>query len=204
MRLPPLAWTVCFAVATVGCASAALAAGSTPVGTTITPLRNDVVVFVAPRATESCQLGQLATGIVAGIPGDTVAVRGKQVLVNGQALTAVPPLGVRTFEAQTVPPGGVFLLGTGAAAACDSRQLGAIPAANVVGYTQAGLDARVDVVQQQLNSRIRAEKYVAGVYFVVVAFFVLWLMIHTGKVSRLQRELAELQDDSRRANHPGV
>jgi hypothetical protein len=162
-------------------------------------VRNDLVVFVSPREKGSCKLGQVATAAVVAIPGETVGMRRKQLLVNGQAVTPLPAVGSQSFATRTVPAGGVFLLGKGAAGACDSRELGAIPTANVVGYTQAGVNARVDAVQQQLNSRIGAEKYVAGVYFVVVAFFVLWLTIHAGKVARLQREVAGLRDDGRAA-----
>jgi hypothetical protein len=54
------------------------------------------------------------------------------------------------------------------------------------------MQARVAVIQQELNNRITAERYVAGVYLLVVAVFLAYLLIHAGKFSRLQRELAEL------------
>ena len=91
-----------------------------------------------------------------------------------------------------IPRHEVFLLGTGGASACDSRLLGPVPSSNLLGFTETGMEARVGVVQRQLDDRITAEKYVAGVYLLIVAFFMLYLMIHAGRFARLERELASL------------
>jgi len=46
--------------------------------------------------------------------------------------------------------------------------------------------------RSDLHDRITAEKYVAGVYALIVTTFFFWVLIHAAKVSRLRRELEQL------------
>ena len=183
----------------VGCAGAAVAAATSPVGGQIRPRVNDSVIFAPPRQVGACKLSEISSARVVAVPGDLVAIRpgrvgGRRVpplFVNKglvSALTgAIQPLAPARIEAHNV-----FLLGTGGASACDSRLLGPVPSSDLVGFTEKGMEAPVGVVQRELDDRITAEKYVAGVYLLIVAFFGLYLMIHAGRFSRLERELASL------------
>jgi hypothetical protein len=193
-------WTFCFASVTLVCAVAAMAAGRSSVGTPVRARDGDAVVFVVPRQTGSCKLGQAATGEVVATRGNVVSVQSSRVggklvpmlFVNKLPIVAIPRVGVQALATTKVPAGQVFLLGTGQTRACDSRAFGTVSTSNLVGYTQAGMEARLAVIQQELSNRITAEKYVAGVYLLVVAVFLAYLLIHAGKLSRLQKELGDL------------
>jgi Signal peptidase, peptidase S26 len=196
VKRPPVLATLVFLAATVLCATAA-AVSSNPTPTSIHPSVGDVVVFVAPRETAACRRGDVASGRVLGLPGDHVASQNvrvgsglrSQLLVNGQPVALLPRIGAQRVASLKVGRDRVFLLG---AAGCDSRVLGTVPRASLVGYTQGALQARVAVVQKQLDDRITGEKYVAAVYALVVAAFLVYLLIHAGRFSRLERELAAL------------
>lgn len=200
VRRPPMVWIVCFALVTLLCAGAAVAAGTSPVGTQVQAHLGDSVVFVVPRQIGMCKLGQVASGQVVGVRGNVISVRNAQIggqrvsglFQNKVLISVVPALGAQSLAASKVPAHELFLLGTGSTRGCDSRVLGPVSKRNVVGFTEAGMSARVGVVQQQLTDRITAEKYVAGVYLLFVAFFFVYLMIHAGRFSRLERELAAL------------
>ena len=160
---------------------------------------NDSVIFVAPRQVGTCRLDQVETGRVVGVGGDLVAVRstpigGRRVpalFVDHEFVSAIPGVEARSFSRTKVPANDVFLLGS--EHRCDSLTVGPVPGANLLGFTEKGMAARVGVVQDELDGRITAEKYVAGVYLLFIAFFMLYLMIHGGRFSRLERELAALR-----------
>ncbi len=192
-------WVVGFACVTLGCACAAVAAARSPVGGGVRAVVNDSVIFVAPRQIGSCRLDQVETGRVVAVGGDRVVVRstligGRRVpalFVNHAFVSAIPRAEVRSFSRTTVPANDVFLLGSGHA--CDSLTVGPVPGASLLGFTEKGMAARVGVVQDELDGRITAEKYVVGVYLLFIAFFMLYLMIHAGRFARLERELAALR-----------
>ena len=198
-RRPVLA-TAVFVVATVACAATA-AVSSTPVGSAVRPVHGDGVVYVVPRRTASCRLGDVATGRVVGLPGDVIATKRvgpaarPRLLVNGGAVATLPPA-ARAVGAFTVGAGRVFVLGAGE---CGSLALGTIPRTSLVGYTQGTLGRHVGEIRQQLADRITGEKYVAGVYLLVVASFLAYLLIHAGRLGRLQRELARIDELNERA-----
>jgi hypothetical protein len=50
----------------------------------------------------------------------------------------------------------------------------------------------LDSSRSDLHERITAEKYVAGVYTLIVITFFFWVLIHTAKVARILRELEQL------------
>ena len=194
-----MAWIVGFACLTLACAGVAVAAATSPVGGQIRAQANDSVIFAPPRQVGACTLGEVSTARVVAVPGDLVAIRpgrvgGRRVpaLFVNKGLVSAFTGSVELLAPTRIPRHEVFLLGKGGASACDSRLLGPVPSSNLLGFTEAGMEARVGVVQRQLDDRITAEKYVAGVYLLIVAFFMLYLMIHAGRFSRLERELASL------------
>jgi signal peptidase I len=72
---------------------------------------------------------------VFGVPGDTVVIRGGQVLVNGRALDESyirdrPPY---VAPRQVVPPGHYFVLGDNRPNSSDSHVWGLVPADNIIG-----------------------------------------------------------------------
>jgi len=93
------------------------------------PERGDVVVF-APPNNERDYIKR-----VIGLPGDTVEIRGGQVLVNGVALDE-PYLQNRTnveMPARSVEEGRYFLMGDNRNNSSDSRSFGAINPQSIVG-----------------------------------------------------------------------
>jgi type IV secretory pathway protease TraF len=179
-----------------------MAASQAPVGTSVLAHRGDSVAYLVPSQVGSCGLGQVVTGRVVASGGSVVRVGAKQItlggerfsqlLVNGEFAGAIPHLGAQSFSPVRVDPHQFFILGTGGSRACDSRAFGTVAASSLVGYTQTGMAQRVGAVQRRLDDRITAEKYVAGVYLLFVAFFFGYLLIHAGKLSRLQRDVAAL------------
>jgi signal peptidase I len=119
--------------------------------------RGDVVVFVNPN-----ERWQHYVKRVVALPGDTVEMRGDDVFVNGAPLAHDPleqeadgarvvretnagaTYGIRlapwnedgaptAFAAQRVPNGSCFLLGDNRRRSKDSRDIGPVPLADVVG-----------------------------------------------------------------------
>lgn len=129
------------------------------------PERGDIVVFNSPENRRQRWVKR-----VIAIPGDTIAVRGDDVLVNGHKLEREPvnsgaaelcgyvPAGnvfeeqdgnvrylvqlgtgkedIGDFEETRVPPGMVFVLGDNRGESRDSRLVGLIPQADVLGEVQ--------------------------------------------------------------------
>jgi CcmD family protein len=53
------------------------------------------------------------------------------------------------------------------------------------------LEEQVRHLNQQLDDRIAAEKYLAAAYAVVLVVLLAYFLIHSAKVARLQRELED-------------
>lgn len=101
------------------------------------PLRGDVVVFVAPQAPEDEFVKR-----VIGIPGDTVEIRGGQVYINGKVEPAsYLPAGMQTVSGKfmregkpiKIPDGFYLVMGDNRLASSDSREWGLVPRKNIVG-----------------------------------------------------------------------
>lgn len=92
------------------------------------PERGDVVVFVRPGERDYIKR-------VIGLPGDTVEVRGGQVLVNGVVLDE-PYLSQPMHQeigARQVEPDRYFVMGDNRNNSSDSRSFGTISAKDIVG-----------------------------------------------------------------------
>lgn len=94
------------------------------------PRRGDIVVFrLAGRGREA-----LVKRVI-GLPGETLAIRGGQVYVDGRALPE-PYLKRRAsgdLAEVKVPAGTVFVLGDNRALSNDSRYFGPVPYGAIVG-----------------------------------------------------------------------
>jgi signal peptidase I len=125
------------------------------------PARGDVVVFVAPDKRDLQYVKR-----VIGLPGDTVAVAGNDVFVNGQKLDHQPspaPFGdaagggaivyetdgeaayaiqpaadgaAASFPEAKVPAGHCFVLCDNRSESTDSRQFGFVPLGDILGKAQ--------------------------------------------------------------------
>lgn len=98
------------------------------------PQRGDIVVFNPPTPSDKPYVKR-----VIGLPGDTISVRNREVLVNGVTIdepyiAAEPnysyPLGGGDY---TVPAGSIFVLGDNRNNSSDSHAFGAVPLDNVIG-----------------------------------------------------------------------
>jgi hypothetical protein len=193
-----------FAVFTVCCLLLASFAGGS-VGSSVRSQRGDNVIFVAARGDAACPAGSLQTGQVVAAAGDRVrsstvkSARGKPpfegLFVNGQRVAAVsgPSSVVTPF---TVSRGETVVLSH--APACKPGLVITMPISSVVGYGTGTTGARVEAIRQQLEQRIVAEKYVAAVYLLVTGFFGLWLFIHAGRITRLERQADVLSEAAAR------
>lgn len=84
------------------------------------PERGDVVVFEYPDDPTG---ETLYVKRIIGLPGDTVEVRGGEVLVNGEALTEpyIKEVTEGDFGPYTVPEDGYFMMGDNRNKSLDSR-----------------------------------------------------------------------------------
>jgi signal peptidase I len=99
------------------------------------PRRGDVVAFDSPRGTlENCGAEGVFVKRVVGLPGETVAQRGRVVLIDGEPLDE-PYVSARNAEegAWAVPADHYFVLGDNRPNSCDSRRWGAVPRDDVIG-----------------------------------------------------------------------
>jgi signal peptidase I len=97
------------------------------------PRRGDIVVFEYPRDTSRDFIKR-----VIGLPGETVAARNHQVLINGVPLEEPylpePARAQMTDMPPTqVPPNTVFVMGDNRGNSSDSRSWGPLPLNRIVG-----------------------------------------------------------------------
>jgi signal peptidase I len=94
--------------------------------------RGDTVVFWAPEDMRESYIKR-----VIGLPGDTVAVDGGYVIVNGKKLVEnyVPPeyRDDRSYPPRVVPPDEYFVLGDHRSSSNDSRAWGFVPRNYIYG-----------------------------------------------------------------------
>jgi signal peptidase I len=94
------------------------------------PHRGEIIVLRLPNRNSDPLIKR-----VIGLPGDTVAIRDGEVLVNGEALDE-PYLDQHTagrMPAKVVPEAHVFVLGDNRGASNDSRYFGMVPYENILG-----------------------------------------------------------------------
>jgi signal peptidase I len=99
------------------------------------PRRGDVIIFKAPPEPTKFYIKR-----VIGLPGETVKIEGTKVTIinkehpDGMTLSenfiTHPQIGSLTF---TVPNDSYFVMGDNRAGSYDSREWGAVPAANIRG-----------------------------------------------------------------------
>jgi signal peptidase I len=94
------------------------------------PARGDVIVFHYPRDPSRDFIKR-----VIGLPGDTVEVRGGQVIVNGETIDEPydPSPGTYDSDPVTLPEDQLFVMGDNRNNSSDSHIWGALPMENVIG-----------------------------------------------------------------------
>ena len=103
------------------------------------PAIGDVIVFKAPPAEHSAcddpQVQDLVKRIIA-TPGDTIASRGQQIILNGHVLKQpwqhTSPIG-QQITPQKLPAGQYFVMGDNRSQSCDSRIWGTVPRGDIIG-----------------------------------------------------------------------
>jgi signal peptidase I len=92
------------------------------------PTRGDIIVFRYPLDPRKVFIKR-----VIGLPGETVAIRGDKVYINGRALNEryVRDCSCDDFPSQKVPPGHIFVLGDNRDQSNDSRFWGELPMKNI-------------------------------------------------------------------------
>jgi len=95
------------------------------------PQRGDVIVFRSPRNPDEDLVKR-----VIGLPNDQVEIRAGQVLVNGHLVDESSyfsgPIG-RDTPARRVPEDAYFVMGDNRLQSRDSRDIGTVPRASIVG-----------------------------------------------------------------------
>lgn len=95
------------------------------------PERGDVIVFRSPRNPDQDLVKR-----VVGLPNETVEIRAGQVFVNGHVVDESSyfrgPIGPDT-PARQVPEGAYFVMGDNRLQSRDSRAIGSVPRASIVG-----------------------------------------------------------------------
>lgn len=98
------------------------------------PKRGEIVIFNYPK-----DPAQIYVKRVIGLPGETIAIHGGDVSINGKQL-AEP---YKTYEAhgdmapRTVPSGEYFMMGDNRDVSDDSRYWGNLPRTDIVGQAVA-------------------------------------------------------------------
>jgi signal peptidase I len=99
------------------------------------PNRFDIVVFLAPKGTETDLIKDLVKRVV-GLPGETIEGRDGRILINGAVIEEpfLPPgIQSRTFGPVKVPPKSYFMLGDNRPFSKDSTYFGPIERKTFVG-----------------------------------------------------------------------
>ena len=95
------------------------------------PQRGDVIVFRSPRSPDEDLVKR-----VIGLPNDEVEIRAGQVLVNGHLVDESSyfngPIG-RDTPPRRVPEDSYFVMGDNRLQSRDSRDIGTVPRASIVG-----------------------------------------------------------------------
>ena len=97
--------------------------------------RKDIIVFAPPPEARSEAVNNDLIKRIVGLPGDTVEVRDRQVLVNGKPLDE-PYIAEEpnyTYGPVTVPEGSLFMMGDNRNNSFDSHAWGFLPKENVKG-----------------------------------------------------------------------
>jgi len=104
--------------------------------------RGDIVVFNPPPAWDRQSGGIPYIKRVVGVGGDTVAIRGGFVYVNGVRLVEAylyaeggqpGPTEPQVSDHWSVPPGQLFMMGDHRAVSADSRVFGTVPMSYLIG-----------------------------------------------------------------------
>ena len=100
-----------------------------------TPVRGDVLVFVAPPDHTQDYIKR-----VVGLPGDVITIQNNIVYVNNKPLNEryVTPanngaINDKVFQNMVVPANSYFMLGDNRAGSSDSRAWGCMPKQNIIG-----------------------------------------------------------------------
>jgi signal peptidase I len=105
-----------------------------------TPRRGDIIVFIYPEDRSKDFIKRLI-----GLPGDSIEIRDKQILLNGQPWSdgygvhvdnMILPRSVQprdNFGPVVVPPDAFFVLGDNRDESYDSRYWGFVPAQDILG-----------------------------------------------------------------------
>jgi signal peptidase I len=101
-----------------------------------TPKRGDIVAFRADGDARGIFIKR-----VVGLPGDRIAIERGRVVVDGTSLDEpyVRYPDDRSFPAQVVPAGSVYVLGDNRAGSEDSRSFGAVGEDRLIGRAIAGI-----------------------------------------------------------------
>jgi len=102
------------------------------------PERGDIIVFNAPqRVGAACNASGTFVKRIVGLPGEHVAMKSGQVLINGVRLRepylAPAYRGHESGEWPRSPQNGYFVLGDNRTMSCDSRRWGVVPRGNIIG-----------------------------------------------------------------------
>ncbi len=109
------------------------------------PYKRGEIVVVREKPDSPFRQGRRALVVkrVIGVPGDTVAITGGQVFINGQALDQSfitdggVSLGSSSYGATTLGPKEYFIMGDNRTRSGDSRHYGAVPFMSITGRAAA-------------------------------------------------------------------